>query len=45
MEWACLDWNEPSIEFYHSIGAEAMSEWTTYRLTSDALTKLAEDHN
>jgi GNAT superfamily N-acetyltransferase len=44
MEWACLDWNEPSIEFYHSIGAEAMSEWTTYRLTGSALTKLTEEY-
>ena len=42
MEWACLDWNEPSIDFYRSIGAVDMSEWTTYRLTGDALTKLAE---
>ena len=42
MEWACLDWNEPSIEFYRSIGAVDMHEWTTYRLTGDTLTKLAE---
>jgi len=41
MEWACLDWNEPSINFYRSIGADDMSEWTTYRLTGDMLTKLA----
>ncbi|MCL2775013.1 MAG: GNAT family N-acetyltransferase [Oscillospiraceae bacterium] len=45
MEWACLDWNEPSIDFYRSIGADDMSEWTTYRLTGSALTKLAEANN
>lgn len=42
MEWACLDWNEPSIDFYRSIGADDMSEWTTYRLTGSTLIKLAE---
>ena len=42
LEWACLDWNEPSINFFHSIGAVNMSEWTNYRLTGSALTKLAE---
>ena len=36
-----LDWNEPSIDFYRSLGAEAMDEWTTYRLTGDALDDLA----
>ena len=41
-EWACLDWNEPSIDFYRSIGAIDMSDWTTYRLAGDALAKLAE---
>ena len=41
MEWACLDWNEPSINFYRSIGANDMSDWTTYRLTGSALVKLA----
>ena len=40
MEWACLDWNHPSIDFFRSIGAVAMSEWTTYRLTGDALENL-----
>ena len=45
MEWACLDWNEPSIAFYRSIGANDMSDWTTYRLTGNTLTKLAEEHN
>ena len=41
-EWSCLDWNSPSIEFYKRLGAVAMDEWTTYRLTGDALKKLAE---
>ena len=42
-EWVCLDWNEPSIKFYKSIGAKAMDEWTIYRLEGDALKKLAEE--
>lgn len=41
LEWAVLDWNEPSIEFYESLGAVAMKEWTVYRLTGEALTRLA----
>src|SRR5271154_6029832 len=41
VEWAVLDWNEPSIDFYRSLGAGAKDEWTTYRLTGDALAKLA----
>ena len=40
-EWWVLDWNEPAIGFYRSIGAEAMDEWTTQRVTGDALAKLA----
>ncbi len=40
-EWCCLDWNEPSIRFYKNMGAVAMDAWTTYRLTGDALTNLA----
>jgi GNAT superfamily N-acetyltransferase len=40
-EWSVLDWNEPSLEFYRSLGAEAMSEWTTHRVTGDALRRLA----
>ncbi|WP_106399660.1 GNAT family N-acetyltransferase [Actinocorallia populi] len=36
-EWACLDWNEPSIRFYKSLGAEAMTAWTGYRLSGRAL--------
>ena len=41
-EWSCLDWNEPSINFYKSLGAIAMDSWTVYRLTGDKLTDLAE---
>jgi diamine N-acetyltransferase len=41
LEWAVLDWNTPSIEFYRSLGAVALDEWTAYRLTGDALTRLA----
>jgi GNAT superfamily N-acetyltransferase len=40
-EWAVLDWNEPAIGFYRSIGALPMDEWTTQRVTGDALAKLA----
>ena len=41
LEWACLDWNKPSIEFYMSLGAKPMDIWTTYRLTGDTLKKMA----
>ena len=40
VEWSVLDWNEPSIHFYESLGAVPLSEWTTFRLTGDALAKL-----
>ncbi len=40
MEWSCLDWNEPSIKYYLSIGAKPMDEWTVYRLTPLELRKL-----
>jgi GNAT superfamily N-acetyltransferase len=40
MEWAALDWNTPAIEFYKAHGAQAMDEWTTFRLNRDALEKL-----
>ena len=40
MEWVCLNWNKPSIEFYRSMGAMSLDEWTTYRLTSDVMRKL-----
>jgi GNAT superfamily N-acetyltransferase len=41
VEWSVLNWNEPSIEFYKSLGATPMDEWTAYRLTDEALRKLA----
>ena len=41
VEWGVLDWNEPSIQFYERLGAEPMDEWVKYRLTGDALQKLA----
>ena len=41
MEWWCLDWNQPSIDFYKKQGAVPMDEWTIYRLTGDALTDFA----
>lgn len=43
LEWACLDWNEPSIAFYKSLGAVPMEGWTTYRLTGDTLNNLAKE--
>jgi GNAT superfamily N-acetyltransferase len=45
LEWACLDWNEPSIKFYKSHGGRPLDEWTTYRVTGDMLEKLAEENN
>ena len=45
MEWVCLDWNTPSIEFYRKLGAVALSDWTTYRLAGDALAQLANNVN
>ena len=42
LEWSCLDWNKPSIDFYLSLGAQPMSDWTVYRLAGNTLTKLAE---
>jgi GNAT superfamily N-acetyltransferase len=41
LEWAVLDWNAPAIGFYRSLGAVAMDEWTTFRVTGDALATLA----
>lgn len=41
VEWAVLDWNAPSIAFYRQLGARPMDEWTTFRLTGEALTRLA----
>ena len=42
LEWSCLDWNRPSIDFYLSLGAQPMSDWTVYRLAGSTLTELAE---
>ena len=42
LEWWCLDWNKPSIDFYRSLGAEPMEEWTTYRIAGETLLRLAE---
>lgn len=41
LEWWCLDWNQPSIDFYLSLGAEAMKDWTVYRITGETLLTLA----
>ena len=40
-EWSVLDWNAPAIRFYQSLGARPMDEWTVFRLTGDALARLA----
>ena len=42
LEWWCLNWNKPSIDFYFSLGAEPMTDWTVYRIAGDRLNKLAE---
>ena len=41
LEWSCLDWNTPSIEFYRSLGAVSMDGWTGFRLTGEALENMA----
>jgi GNAT superfamily N-acetyltransferase len=43
VEWSVLNWNEPSIEFYKSLGAEPMNEWTVYRLQGEALRKMGDE--
>ena len=40
MEWRCLNWNENSIAFYESLGAKVLDEWSTYRVSGDALVRL-----
>src|SRR5438309_2421915 len=45
MEWAVLDWNEPAIKFYRSLGAKPMEEWTVFRLTLDRIAKLAQSES
>lgn len=42
VEWTVIDWNEPSRQFYFSLGAKAMDEWTTFRMMPEAFKKLAE---
>lgn len=42
LEWSCLDWNTPSIEFYRSLGSVSMDDWTVYRLTGKALENMAK---
>lgn len=41
VEWWCLDWNQNSIDFYLKLGAEAMTDWTVYRLNQDAIAKIS----
>lgn len=41
LQWSVLNWNEPAIGFYHSLGAVPLDEWTTYRVSGDALHKLS----
>lgn len=42
LEWSCLDWNRPSIDFYLSLDARPMDEWTVYRLTGETLENMAK---
>lgn len=42
LEWSCLDWNEPSIKFYKSMGAVPMDEWTVYRITGERLEEMGK---
>ena len=42
LEWWCLDWNRPSIDFYRSLGAQPMNDWTVYRVTGETLSSLAD---
>jgi GNAT superfamily N-acetyltransferase len=41
LQWACLDWNEPSLGFYRSLGAESLDDWINFRVSGEALRKLA----
>ena len=43
LEWWCLDWNKPSIDFYLSLGAEPMKDWMVYRIAGDTLERLAKE--
>lgn len=42
LEWSCLDWNKPSIDFYRSMGAVPMDDWTVYRITGETLATLGK---
>ena len=42
LEWSCLDWNKPSIDFYRSLGAESLDEWIDFRVSGETLDNLAE---
>ena len=42
LEWSCLDWNQPSIDFYLSLGAKPLADWTMYRVAGDTLKRLSE---
>jgi diamine N-acetyltransferase len=42
VDWAVLDWNEPAIDFYRQLGADPLDDWTTMRLTTDAIEAVAE---
>ena len=42
LEWSCLDWNKPSLDFYQSLGAKRMTGWTVHRLTGDDLRRVAQ---
>ena len=42
LEWVCLDWNKPSIDFYKSLGAVSMDDWTIHRVAGDTLKRLSE---
>ncbi len=42
LDWSCLDWNKPSIDFYLSLGAKQMSDWTGYRIAGEALVEFAK---
>jgi GNAT superfamily N-acetyltransferase len=44
LQWSALDWNTPALDFYKSLGAEAMDEWTVYRLSGEALKHLASSN-
>ena len=45
LEWCCLDWNKPGIDFYLSLGAMPLSHWTTYRITGETLRKMSQINN